>query len=273
MSNVITLTTDFGISDAYVPVMKGVILGINPSARIVDICHTIKPQNIFQAAFIIGTAYKFFPKGSVHVVVVDPGVGTGRRGIVLQTPDATFVAPDNGVLTYILREFRERSEISPVDRQEIALSSEVMVVSLTEPRFWRNPVSPTFHGRDVFAPVAAHLSLGIPPEEIGEVIELAVTLPLPEPERSGEGFFIGHVIHIDNFGNIVTDIRGDDLPSLDITVEIGGSSVSGLSRTYADRSGLLTIIDSFGYLEVSLRNGSAASFLNVKIGNEVKVKF
>lgn len=159
MSGTVTLTTDFGTADGYAAAMKGVILGINPAARLVDISHGIQAQNIPQAAFVLGTACPYFPDGTVHLVVVDPGVGTARRAVILKTPRAYFVAPDNGVLSYVVRdgEKADRAEKGP---RHIKLPPGLEAVSITRPRFWRQPVSATFHGRDIFAPVAARLSLG-----------------------------------------------------------------------------------------------------------------
>ena len=191
MSVIITLTTDFGLTDAYVAAMKGVILGINPEAKLIDICHSIKPRNISQAAFVLSTAYEFFPQRTIHVVVVDPGVGTERRAIILRTPLADFIAPDNGVLSYVIEDFYQPHPLSPhllqsrgdgkgfqgakplkttpaEQPRQIELGPELEAVAITKPQFWRSPVSSTFHGRDIFAPVAARLSLGSSPIDFGE---------------------------------------------------------------------------------------------------------
>jgi S-adenosylmethionine hydrolase len=267
MSAIITLTTDFGLSDAYVAAMKGVILSINPEARLIDICHNIQPQNIRQAAFVLSTAYPFFPQRTIHVVVVDPGVGTERRAIILRTASADFVAPDNGVLSYVIRQPADKA-----DRHQLGAGLEA--VAITNPRFWRSPLSATFHGRDIFAPVAAHLSLGTPLKEFGETVASVTTLPLPQPRREPDGTLVGHVLHIDSFGNLISDIRGDDLaqPAEAVTVEVGGRLISGLSRTYAGGGGLLALIGSSGYLEVSLAGGNAASSLDAGVGDEVRVR-
>lgn len=272
MDTIITLTTDFGLNDAYVSVMKGVILGINPEAKLVDICHTIKPQNISQAAFILSTVYEFFPHRTIHVVVVDPGVGTERKAIILRTPFADFVAPDNGVLSYVIPPVYAR----PVDSQcqPIELGQGVEAVAITNPRFWRLPVSSTFHGRDIFAPVAAHLSLGISPRDFGEVVTSLAMLTLPRPYRAPDETLVGQVLHIDNFGNLITNINSDVLPRTGqaITIEVGGHLISGLSRTYSDVEGLLALIGSSGYLEVSLHMGNASAFIGAVIGDEVKIR-
>jgi len=272
MSTVITLTTDFGLADAYVAVMKGVILGINPEARLVDICHTIRPQNIVQAAFVLSTAYQFFPERSIHVVVVDPGVGTSRKMIILRTPAADFVAPDNGVLSYVIEQF----SVKPwkADRQEIELESGLEAVAITRPEFWRTPVSTTFHGRDILAPVAARLSLGFPPADFGETINSLTVLPLTRPHRVPDGTLVGRVLHIDNFGNLITSIKSRDLPPAgqSITIKVVTHAISGLSRTYEEGRGLLALIGSSGHLEIALKGGSASRFLGAEVGEEVKIR-
>ena len=274
MAAIITLTTDFGLTDAYVPAMKGVILGINPEAKLVDICHNIQPQNIPQAAFVLGTAYQFFPRRTVHMVVVDPGVGTERRAIILRTPLADFIAPDNGVLSYVLRESLAKSVEDYGDLQQVELKPDVEAIAITKPQFWRSPVSPTFHGRDIFAPVAAHLSLGFPLKDFGEAVASVAMLPLPRPYQVPDGTLVGHILHIDSFGNLITNIRDDELPQAEgvITTGVGNQTISGLSRTYAEGKGLLALIGSSGYLEVSLKGGSAGALLNAEVGNEVRIK-
>ena len=297
MSAIITLTTDFGMADAYVAVMKGVILGISPEAKLIDICHTIKPQNIPQAAFVVSTAYRFFPQNTIHLVIVDPGVGTERRAIILRTPIACFIAPDNGVLSYVIQQFSERgfkgqsifnnySSPSPFmemgavgarlinNLQQIELEPELEAVAITRSQFWRSPVSPTFHGRDIFAPVAARLSLGFPPADFGETITSVSVLPFSQPHRASDGLLVGHIIHIDSFGNLITNIKGDDIPQTGhaITIEVGNQFISGLSHTYAEGEGLLALVGSSGYLEVSLNGGSAKVFLDAEVGNEVRIR-
>ena len=256
MAAIITLTTDFGAQDAYVATMKGVILDINPEVTIVDICHSIEPQNIAQAAFIISTAYDYFPRDTIHVVIVDPGVGSQRKAIILKTQNALFVAPDNGVLSYIIS----------------ASPEEPQAVELTNPKFWRHPVSSTFHGRDIFAPVAAHLSLGVPLEEFGQAITSLSTFPMPHPQTVAKGKLLGHILHIDRFGNLITDVVKEDLPQGNLSVEIAGRQIEGLSISYAEGDELLALLGSSGHLEVALKNGSAASLLGARIGDEVRIK-
>ena len=277
MGAVITLTSDFGYTDAYVAEMKGVILDINPEARLIDICHTVKPQNITQAAFILSTAYRYLPKKTIHLVVVDPGVGTERRAIILRTKHGTFVAPDNGVLSYVIQEYLNET-VTGQGKYSIKgknkAGESIEVVHITNPRFWRSPVSPTFHGRDIFAPVAAALSLGFPPVEFGEPQTSLEMLSLPRPEKRPGGSLVGHIIHIDNFGNLITDIRGDDLPPADQidTIDVCNRFISGMVRTYAEGNGLIALIGSSGYLELCLKGGNAASLLDAKVGDEVRLK-
>lgn len=273
MGAIITLTTDFGLADAYVAAMKGVILGINPEAKLVDICHTIKPQDISQAAFILSTAYQFFPERTIHLVVVDPGVGTERRAVILRTPLADFVAPDNGVLSYIIEQSSTRSAETGSNIQQREPGPELEAIAITRSQFWRSPVSPTFHGRDIFAPVAARLSLGFPPAEFGERITSLAVLPLLHPHQEPDGSVVGHILHVDNFGNLITNIRNSDLPPAGktITIEVGSRLIEGLSRTYDEGEELLALIGSSGYLEISLRNGNASQFLSAEVGDKVIV--
>ena len=274
MAGIITLTTDFGLTDAYVAAMKGVILSINPRANLIDICHTIKPQNIPQAAFVLSTAYRFFPKKTIHLVVVDPGVGSERRAIILRTPSADFVAPDNGVLSYVIQQSLAKPIANKVNRQQVELGPELEAVAITKPEFWRSPVSPTFHGRDIFAPVAARLSLGFPPISFGEAINSVTMLPLPHPYQASDGSLVGHILHIDSFGNLITNIKSDDLPQTKgaITIEVGNRLISGLSRTYAEGERLLALIGSSGYLEIALTGGSACALLAAEVGDEVRAR-
>jgi S-adenosylmethionine hydrolase len=275
MSFIITLTTDFGYDDAYVAAVKGAILSINPEANIIDINHSVKPQDILQAAFILSVAYRYFPKQTVHMAIVDPGVGSERRGIILKTPSAIFVAPDNGILSYIIDdlfsvESRSLTEQSH-DLKEIVFKKGLEAAAITDPRFWRHPVSSTFHGRDIFAPVAAGLSLGISPYEFGEKINSLHVLPIPKPSLDPEGNLVGRVLHVDRFGNLITNIKSDDLPGKDIVIEVAGHCIQGISDYYAQNKGIMAIVGSSGYLEVSLRDGSACDFLGAMLGDEIKV--
>ncbi len=259
--SIITLTTDFGLADGYVGTMKGVILDIAPTATIVDISHEITPQGVREAAYILYAAYRYFPQGTIHVVVVDPGVGSQRRAIALRTPQATFVAPDNGVLSYVVA--GERVE-------EIA--------HLTNPRYHLSPVSRTFHGRDIFAPAAAHLARGVRLAELGEPLREIITFPLPRPQVRPDGAIVGQVIHVDRFGNLITSIMSKDLadhsPLRKSVVKIRGQSIRGIVNTYAEVTAgkLLALIGSEGYLEISVSGGSASQTLEAKAGDEVLLK-
>jgi S-adenosylmethionine hydrolase len=272
MGAIITMTTDFGLADGYVGAMKGVVLGINPGAELVDISHDIPPQDIARAAYVLGTAAPFFPAGTVHLVVVDPGVGTERRAIVVRTPGADFVAPDNGVLSYVLQPYLARP--AGARRKKLKAVTGLEAFAITEAHFWRSPVSRTFHGRDIFAPVAAHLSLGIAPSRFGEPVDALEVLPLPRPSRSPDGTLAGIIQHIDSFGNLITNIRGRDLPvgRGDITVEVAGELIRGLSRTYIEGAGLLALVGSNDYLEISLKGGNAAARLHAGVGDQVKIR-
>jgi len=270
MSPVITLTTDFGLTDAYVAAVKGVILGINPEVTLVDICHTINPQDIAGAAFVLGTAYQSFPEGTIHLVVVDPGVGSQRRAVVLRTPSSDFVAPDNGVLSYVVEQ--SSPEVTE-DKQLSELGPELEAFAITDSRFWRTPVSPTFHGRDIFAPVAAHLSLNCSPADFGERVTSLVTLPLTRPYREPDGSVVGHILYIDSFGNLITNITARELrtTSEPLNIHVGNHTIHGLSRTYAEGEGLLALVGSSNRLEISAKGGSARNLLNAKVGDKVRV--
>lgn len=274
MNSVITLTTDFGADDAYVAIMKGVILSTNLEVNIVDITHSVEPQNVYQAAFILGYTYRYFPKKTVHVAVVDPGVGSERRGVILKTPSALFVAPDNGILSYVIDELSSAkdsvAQYSP-DQDLVTLGKGFEVVAITEPRFWRQPVSTTFHGRDIFAPIAATLTLDISPYELGEKITSLHVFPIPKPLVDYQGNLIGHILHVDHFGNLIANIKKSDLPGKDIPIEVAGRLIQGITDYYAEGEELMAIIGSSGYLEIALKNGSAADFLNIGIGDEIKV--
>ena len=275
MSSIITLTTDFGYDDAYVAAVKGAILSTNPEANIIDISHSIEPQNILQAAFIFGISYRYFPKQTIHMAIVDPGVGSERQGIILKTPSALFVAPDNGILSYIIDDLFTVESRSLTEHthglKEIVFKTGLEAVAITDPRFWRHPVSPTFHGRDIFAPVAAGLSLGISLYEFGEKIRSLHVLSIPKPSFDPDGNLVGLVLHIDHFGTLITNIKNNDLPGKDVLVEVAGHRIQGISDYYAQNGGVMAIVGSSGYLEVSLRNGRACDFLGTVVGDEIKV--
>ncbi|MFA5629356.1 MAG: SAM-dependent chlorinase/fluorinase [Dehalococcoidales bacterium] len=272
----ITLTSDFGLSDGYVAAMKGVILGINPKVTIVDISHEIKPQDIFRAAFVLGTTAPYFPADTVHVVVVDPEVGTARSAIIAETALGFFVTPDNGSLSYVLKPYLLGSPKMGGDlpvKTGFDAKFGLKVYKIKEGSFLSSEVSNTFHGRDIFAPIAAYLTLGKNPIEFGEPAETVKVLPLPEPYVDTKGAVMGHIIYIDRFGNLITDIKLADIPvSFDsVIIEIGQEKIKGISKTYAVGAGLLAYIGSSGYLEIALKDGSAVSIFAAKIGDTVKL--
>ena len=267
---IITLTSDFGLADPYVAAMKGVILSLNPNAVIVDVSHAVRPQRVEHAAFLLQVARPYFPASAIHVAVVDPGVGTERLALALQTPLGVFVGPDNGVLSPALPE--EVRGAAGERGGRIPLPEGCAGVSLTDPRYHRQPVSDTFHGRDVFAPVAAHLSLGVALPELGEAVEEAFVLPPFRALRRPDGSLAGRVVHVDAFGNLITDVRGEDLPPGEITVEVRGRPIKGLRRSYAEGTGLAALVGSSGYLEVALPGGNAAAETGAAIGDPVAVR-
>lgn len=277
MSSVITLTTDFGLHDGYVASIKGAILSVNPDAVLVDISHTIEPQFIEQAAFVLASAYHVFPPGTIHVVVVDPGVGTERRALAVKTSGACFVAPDNGVLTYVITRAMEEADfvtrgVSAGSSTELAIGDPVDAVNLTNRRYWRQAVSNTFHGRDVFAPVAAHLSLKVPLGDMGEAVKSITAFPIARFRTEPDGTLIGKIIYVDHFGNLITNITSRDLPKGTISVQTGNRTIAGLSRTYGEGEGLLALIGSDGRLEIAVHNGNAETYLKAHAGDEVRVK-
>ncbi len=263
MSTLITMTTDFGSRDSFAGSMKGVILKINPQAHIVDISHEVGAQDIWEAAFTLKTAYSNFPKGTIHLAVVDPGVGSGRRPIIVVTESYYFVGPDNGIFSLVFQE-AERLRVHHITASHYFLA---------------NP-GPTFHGRDIFAPVAAWLTKGIPSGNFGEEIEDYVKLNVPVPKKSTNSVD-GHVIHIDRFGNVITNISYKDIQSFvpegavlgPVSVNVAGRKISGLKKFYAEAApgepG--TIINGSGYLEIFMFKQNARTALSIKRGEAVKL--
>ena len=271
MGRIITLTTDFGLADPYVAAVKGAILSVNPQATVVDISHEVAPQRIVQAVYLAGCAWPHFPPGSIHVAVVDPGVGTERRAVIVEGPGGLYVGPDNGVLSAALPE-EARSMARGEGPAAIPLPQGYRAFLIAEARFLRQPVSDTFHGRDVFAPAAAHLSLGVSPEEFGQRVGSLLALPPIRAEHRADGALVGRVLHVDRFGNLVTDVRAEDLPRGRLLVEIVGQTVGGPARTYAEAEGLTALVGSSGYLEVAEPGGSAAASLGAGVGEAVVVR-
>ena len=256
---IITLTTDFGQADGYVGTLKGVILGICPQATLVDLTHEIPPQNVRQASYVLKVAAPYYPPGTIHVVVVDPGVGGARRPLAMQTPTAFFVGPDNGVFT-------------PILLQETLYRKPPAIVHLNQPRYWLPVVSQTFHGRDIFAPVAAHLANGVSLGALGTQITDAVVLNVPRPARKPGGSIAGEVVYVDRFGNLITNIPASWLmPEGSWAFEIRQKHINSLSPNYAavPAGTLLALISSEETLEIAQREGSAAHMLGVGAGEPV----
>jgi S-adenosylmethionine hydrolase len=262
-SGIVTLTTDFGVVDPYLAMMKGVILSINNSARIVDINHHIMAGSIIQAAGMIRETFPFFPEGTVHVAIVDPGVGSDRRLIVLEAGGHLFVGPDNGIFWPVMAEYKK-----------------IMIVHLTEKRYFLPRITPTFHGRDVFAPVAAHLSLGVDSAKMGPVIKDPVKLSSPRPHRIDDILY-GQVMRVDNFGNLITNISNEDidifLKKSKPIIHIGNLEIKKLDNIYSDvdKGEPLALIDSSNLLEIAVNLGRAAEYIGKDpgeiVGSVVKV--
>ena len=268
--SIITLTTDFGLQDPYVAAMKGAILSINPTAHLVDVSHAIRPQAVEQAAFVLAAAWPYFPPDAIHVVVVDPAVGSARRALALRAADATFVGPDNGVLSAALPD--EARAAAGESLAPVRLPDGYRAVSVTNERFFRTPVSSTFHGRDIFGPVAAHLSLGVALEELGEPVEQIAALPPFRARRQPDGSLRGRVLHVDAFGNLITDVRLDDLTSANAVVELANRTIEGVSSTYGPGANLRAVTGSSGYLEIAAPGASAAAVLKADLGLTVVVR-
>ena len=258
---VITLLTDFGLRDGYPGVMKGVIWKIAPDVQIADITHTIQPQNIFQGALALARTAPFFPPGTIHVAVVDPGVGTHRRPLALHLGAHYFVGPDNGLFTLVLEQAATRGEV-------------IQVIHLDQNSYWLPDVSRVFHGRDIFAPVAAHLARGVALDNMGTLIHDPIRLEIPHPESIPEGGWRGQVIEIDTFGNLSTDLDRSLLSPLgEIQVCIADRQIHGLVNTFGDRTPgtLIALYGTAHDLVISVVNGNAAETLNVTIGEVVDV--
>jgi S-adenosyl-L-methionine hydrolase (adenosine-forming) len=260
---VISLMTDFGIKDGNVGVMKGVIWGIAPDASISDLSHMIAPQNIREAALILARSAPYFPENSVHVVVVDPGVGTNRRPMAAKIGTQYFVGPDNGIITLLL----ERAEQEGWDCE---------FFHLDKPQFWLDKISYVFHGRDIFAPAAGHLANGVSLAELGTRFLAPVRIALPKPEQTGRGWR-GEIIHIDHFGNLASNIRiehiAEALKQMEaVTVTLTGTTIQGMVNTFGERQpgDLVALIGSTGNLIVSVVNSSAAARLGAQVGDVIE---
>lgn len=261
---VITLTTDFGLKDPFVGLMKGVILGINPNAIIIDITHDISRHNIFEAAQIISMSYKYFPPTSIHLVIVDPGVGSSRRPILVTTEDHYFIGPDNGVFTAIY---------------ESSLNHFFKVIEITATHYYRPMSGFTFHGRDIFAPIAAHLSKGTESRVFGEQVENFTRISIPRPEVTDNSIIHGEIVSIDKFGNAISNITPEDMARLapledkDKFKIIFNNNEISMVTYYAESQddNLHGIINSFGHLEIFVYLSSVTEKFNIKIGDGVSV--
>jgi S-adenosylmethionine hydrolase len=259
----ITLLTDFGLQDGYPGIMKGVIWGIAPEAQIADLTHSIPPQDILAGALALGRAAPYFPPGTIHVGVVDPGVGTQRRAMAARIGECFFVGPDNGLCTALLEQ----------------AAGAIQAVQLDHPRFWLPEVSHSFHGRDIFAPVAAHLANGVALDELGSPLAEVERLPIPLPhplDRQGRQGWRGHVTHVDAFGNLSTNFTRQHVPEAGTgkpCVRIAGQEICGLANTFGEGQpgDLLAMLDSAGQVSVCEVNGSAARRLKVVAGEPVEL--
>jgi S-adenosylmethionine hydrolase len=250
---IIALLTDFGTRDYFVGAMKGAILSINPKAKTVDITHEIPPQDIKSAAFTLCACYRDFPEKTIFVAVVDPGVGSNRKAILVETEKYFFVVPDNGLLSFIFEE-----------------AKNTRVFELTNNKYFADKVSRTFHGRDVFAPVAAHLSNGVEPKEFGRETKDFVNFEINKPRRIFDDLFEAEITHVDRFGNLITNLKTEDLPE-DFSVEISGKTIDKLKQFYAEaeKDEIFMIAGSAGFLEIAAAQNSASELLNA--GNGAKV--
>jgi S-adenosyl-L-methionine hydrolase (adenosine-forming) len=255
----ITLTTDFGPASPYVAQMKGVILSLCREVDIFDITHGIKAQNIREGAVVLADTCPRFPAGTIHVAIVDPGVGTSRRVVYAQIGAQRFLAPDNGLLSLLASQESPRG-----------------IVSLENPQYWLPHPAATFHGRDVVAPVAAHLAMGIEPSDLGPVHDELVTIDWPQPKKAGRSV-TGEVLYVDSFGNLITNIHAPDAVPLgnatSFRIELGGRTIRGVIRTYgaALAGELVALFDSQGRLEIAIVEGNAARDLQVQAGEPVVV--
>ena len=258
MPALITLTTDFGLRDPFVGIMKGVIHSIHPEATVVDLSHQVESFDVLEGALLLAQSYPYFPPGSIHVVVVDPGVGSERRPLLASTAQAHFIGPDNGVFSLVY----ERE-------------SSVQVRRITADHYFRKPVSQTFHGRDIFAPAAAWLSKGLAPEKFGGEITDYVRLAVAKPERAGPRLVRGAVLRVDKFGNVITNFRQSDLPAGGcFRLVLKGRPVTRLVASYSDglAGELFLIVGSAGLIEIAARQVSAAEALAARRGDDVTLE-
>ena len=256
--SLITLLTDFGEQDGYTGAMKGVIYGIDPSLTVVDISHKIPPGDITAAAFVLNSTYGYFPAGTIHVIVVDPGVGSERKALCMVTAEYTFIAPDNGVLQWISKRY-----------------PDALIYSIENDGYFHKPVSHTFHGRDIFAPVAAHLSRGVAPETLGPQLDRIQHGVMPECLQLGD-ILTGEVVYIDHFGNLISNIPEKFLQGKPVhSIHIGNTVLRTIDSTYSSvlLGYPLALVGSHGMLEIAVRGGNAAECLNINKHSRILVQF
>jgi hypothetical protein len=260
-SRIVTFTTDFGITDHYVGAMKGVILNINPSTQLVDISNSVQAYDVLDGAIAISQAYKYFPADTIHLVIVDPGVGTSRRPLLVRTDRHFFLAPDNGVLSFVFEQEKERLQVRHI----------------TSEHYFLQPISQTFHGRDIFAAIAGWLSKGVDSAAFGEEINDYVRFAAPKPKPMAPNTIKGVVLKVDKFGNLITNIRPDDLPQLfrpeppAFRVIIGKAEISKIKTAYAQGTPgeTFAILGSMGFLEIATNRGNAARLVGADKGSDV----
>ncbi len=253
----IALLTDFGTRDHFVGVVKGVIAGISPRARIVDVSHDVEPQNVSHGAFLLHVSRRYFPDETIFLCVVDPGVGTERRPVAVRASGSWFVGPDNGIL------YPEWEGRTP--------RADDAIIELDNPDFWLDDVSGTFHGRDIFAPVAAHLSSGAAASDMGVWIADLVRLSIARPEPLDNRTTRLQILHVDGFGNLITNMRSDELPDHAgrVTFSIGGVEAAGVQSNFSSDQKLIAVAGSSGYVELAAPSGSAAETLAAGLGATV----
>ncbi len=261
-NSIVTLTTDFGLQDHFVGTMKGVMVDINPEVKFVDISHAVQPFDVFDGALTIAQAYPYFPTSTVHMVIVDPGVGTARRPIVVSTEKYLFVAPDNGVLSLVY------------DREQ-----RLSVRAITADHYFLQPLSNTFHGRDIFSPIAAYLSKGVDPARMGEEVTDYVRFSAPRPKAAGNGSLRGVVLKVDRFGNLITNITPQDAPGLfqenppPFKIAVGKREITQIRSAYADGAPgeVFGIFGSMGFLEIAANRSAASKLVEAAKGSDVNI--
>jgi S-adenosylmethionine hydrolase len=262
-TGIVTLTTDFGGSDHFVGTMRGVILGVNPAAQIVDLCNSVSSYDVLDGALTIAQAYRYFPADTIHMVVVDPGVGSSRRPLLVTTTRHYFIAPDNGVLSLVMEQ-----------------EERVTVRHITAEHYFLQPVSNTFHGRDVFAPCAGWMSKGVEPDKFGDEITDYVRFTLPRPKQVSERVLKGSVLKVDKFGNLITNLTVENAPAVfaagsQVKITVGQAVVTGIRTAYAQGQAgeIFGLLNSMGYLEIACNRGAASQMAKAGRGADVVVEY